>query len=307
MPQKPLWEPGALALEIFVTRLSQMSELKTIRSKRHLFLGGGGYKTLTFLSVLDVIGWSHWQSATGVSAGALLALMLALGYNFQESDEAVLEHEEEFLSSVAPMQIWKGKSPLSPDLALRITSTLLARKNFNPETTMSELKARRAMRFAAIAFCIDTSKLILFTADTHPGMKVADVVASSVAIPFLLPPTCGGEASYYDAGIINSAPLGFSEPESTLALIVRRPHEPCGGCFQTAYFRCSFVRQMSLEFAQRRGMCVLQVPVPKTGVGVLTRMGTPLVEFHSYGVVFAALFIIRREILGLLAMLLSLP
>ena len=96
MPQKPLWEPGALALEIFVTRLSQMSELKTIRSKRHLFLGGGGYKTLTFLSVLDVIGWSHWQSATGVSAGALLALMLALGYNFQESDEAVLEHEEEF-------------------------------------------------------------------------------------------------------------------------------------------------------------------------------------------------------------------
>ena len=288
---------------------SKMSELEALRRRRHIFLGGGGYKTLSFLSVIKVIGWDRWHSATGVSAGALLALMLVLGYSFREAEEAVLQHEETLLSSLAPTEICKGKSPLSPDLALRMTSMLLAQKNLKKETTMAELRDRRAMRFAAVAFCLNTSKFILFSADTHAHMRVVDVVAASVALPLLLPPVfMPGDLSYYDAGILNSAPLGFCDPRHTLALVVRSSRGMCSGKLpQTAYMRCSFIKQMSLELARSRGMCVLQVPFPNTGVGVLTRMATPLATFHCHGALFAALFIVRKPILGLLALLLSLP
>jgi predicted acylesterase/phospholipase RssA len=284
------------------------SELGVLRERRHLFLGGGGYKTLGFLAVLDAIGWQQWHRAVGVSAGALIALMLVLGYSLNECQRWLLTNEDVLIESVAPAHIWRGRSPLSPDLAARVTSSILARKGFRPETTMAELKARRAMNFGAVAFCIDTSRLVMFAPETHPTTRVTDVIAASIAIPLLLPPVCpDGTARYYDAGLVNSAPLGFCEASGTLALVVRPSSELCAAFPETAQFRCHFIARMSMELARSRGMRVLQVPFPSGGVSLLSRNGTSLSVFLEHGALYVALYVIRHEFLGLLALWLCRP
>jgi len=283
-------------------------KLTDLRERETLFLGGGGFKTLSYLGVLEVLGWQRFRSVCGVSAGAIIALHLALGHSPFEIMGSFLEHEQLLVGSLSLGRLWAGHAPVRPEMVRQAIESILLRKGFKPDATMQDLAQRRPVGFSAVAFCLDTCKLVRFSADSHPGFRVAEVATACIAIPMLFSSVPLGEAGlrYYDAGLVNSAPLGFFPAKETLALVVRSlPVEVPTGLPETVQFRCLFMRTMAHENAANEGMAVMQVPYPTPGVGLLTRSNTPLSVFCETGALYTALYVIQGELVGVLAVLLS--
>ena len=73
--------------------MSSVSNLDEMRKRTVLFLGGGGFKSVGFTGVLRVLGTSQFKTIAGTSAGAFIALMLAVGYNPEEIAETCCRQE----------------------------------------------------------------------------------------------------------------------------------------------------------------------------------------------------------------------
>ncbi len=281
-----------------------------LKARGTLFLGGGGFKTLGFLGVLDVLGWDCWDHASGVSAGAFMALMIVLGFSPGECMETFLANEHLLLQHFSISRVCQGEAPLQPQLVKDVVCKVLARKGFSSRATLADLAGRRRMQWSAVCFCVESLRLVRLSAETHPTLVVADVLAAAVALPLLFPPVSMGAPplQYYDAGLLSSAPLEIFDPCSTVALVVRSaPSRTSGGCSQTLQFRCSFWTKMAGLHARTCGMQVLQVPYPETGVGLLMRGNVSLSTCSDMGVLYTVLYVIRAEILGLLALLVCSP
>ena len=281
--------------------------VSTIRNKRELFLGGGGVKTLSFIGALETLGPVQWRQIHGVSAGAILGLLLVLGHTPYECLRVFLEYEHVLMSCLSLGRLCQGESPCDPKVIRQTVAHMLARKGFAADTTLATLASRRSTRLGIIAFCVETSSLVNFTALTHPQMSVCDALTSSVALPVLFPPVRfdNSECSYYDAGIISSAPLALLDPLNTFAIIVRLlPGESASGFPETAHLRCCFRTTMAVEYAQSKGMAILQVPPLSNGMTLLTRGHNSPCACMNMGIICFALYAIRAETAGLLILML---
>lgn len=262
---------------------------------------------MSFIGALDTLGPVSWRQINGVSAGAILALMLVLGYTPYECLRCFLEYEHVLMGCLSFGRLCQGESPCDPQVIRRTVANILARKGFAPETTLATLASRRSTRLGIIAFCVETSSLVNFTALTHPYMTVCDALTSSVALPLLFPPvrTEDSKCSYYDAGIISSAPLALFDPLETFAIIVRLiPRESASGFPETVHLRCCFRTTMAVEYARSRGMAILQVPPLSNGMTLLTRGHNSPSACMNMGIICFVLYAIRAETAGLLILIL---
>ena len=285
---------------------------REVRRRRHLFLGGGGYKTLGFLGALQTLGWYSFKSISGVSAGAILALHLTLGYTMPEICTSMSEHELWLFDVVSLGRMRYGRAPICRDDLREMAEKLLTCRGLPSRTTLRQLSQWRGVCFGAVAFCLDTCQLEYFEASTHPDICVADAVAASMAIPLIVSPVeievKGVMREYCDAGLVTSAPLAFFDAADTVALIVRLSDASPSVSFpETLFFRSFFLMRMSLERATQRGMIVLQVPYPTPGVGVLMRHNTPVSTCMQVGALYAALYVAKAEIAGAWVVMLSGP
>ena len=281
--------------------------MSTVRSKRHLFLGGGGVKTLSFIGVLDILGPVQWRHIHGVSAGAILALLLVLGHTPHECMRVFLEYEHVLLSCLSLGRLCKGESPCDPKVIRQTVAHILARKGFSANTTFETLASRRSTHLGIMAFCVETSRVVHFTAASHPHVCICDALTSSVALPGLFPPFRpeNGKCSYYDAGIISSAPLSLLNPTDTFAIIVRLRPGVSASCFpETVHLRCHFRTTIAVEYALQRGMKILQVPPLSNGMTLLTRGHNSPSVCMNMGVYCFVLYVIRAETAGLLILML---
>lgn len=281
--------------------------LAHIRKKQNLFMGGGGMKTLSFIGALDALGPMQWKTISGVSAGAILALLLVLGNSPHDCMGVFLEHEHVLLNCLSFERLCNGESPCNPEVIRQTIIHILAQRGFASHTTFATLASRRSAKLGVVAFCVETSSLVHFTAKTHPNMSLCDALMSSVALPMLFPAiqTTHDTCTYYDAGIISSSPLGLLDAANTFAIIVRSiPCELASGFPETVHIRCGFRMTMAVEYAHMNGMSILQIPSLANGMTLLTRGHNSVSVCMNMGILCFALYAIRIEIAGLLVLML---
>ena len=278
-------------------------EIQEVRKRTSLFMGGGGFKILPFLGALHTIGWSHFESISGLSAGALLATALCLDYSLEDLFEICDDFENVIKQSFTLDRVVRMKfGEATGDIAYFLRK-LLATSNVDVNVTFKDFRNCTVADINVLSFCIDTCKLVEFSADKTPDVLLVDALLASIALPFIFPPVKINSRSYCDAGIVNSAPLGLFESEDTLALIVRlEADNDISTIPQTLRWRCQFYLLSSLRTAMRRSMTVIQI-APEPGVQILSRMNTPFCVFFARGILCTLLYVIRKEIAGLLAVL----
>lgn len=148
------------------------------------------------------------QEISGSSAGAILALFLAVGMSVDEILDASLSLDIPNFVKIRLGSFFNkfGFVDMGP-----IRKKLVDICGGDP--TFNELEARVHVS----AFCLNTTETVYFSKDTHPNMKIIDAVCMSMAVPFIF--ACGKyeDRMYVDGGTKEEFPL--------TPFLDKKPHE----------------------------------------------------------------------------------
>jgi predicted acylesterase/phospholipase RssA len=76
------------------------------------------------------------------------------------------------------------------------------------------------------AFCVNTSKTVYFSKDTHPNMKVIDALCMSIAVPFIFSSYRYDGMVYVDGGTLETLPTSpFMDKKGNKILCIRMKME----------------------------------------------------------------------------------
>lgn len=148
------------------------------------------------------------KEISGSSAGAILALFLALGMSVDEILHVSLSLN---IPNFVKIRIGSFFNKFGFVDVAPIRKKLVEICKSDP--TFEEL----GMKIYVSAFCLNTSETVYFSRDTHPQMKVIDAVCMSIAIPFIF--ACGTyqDYTYIDGGTKEEYPL--------TPFLDKKPHE----------------------------------------------------------------------------------
>lgn len=148
------------------------------------------------------------KEISGSSAGAILALFLALGMSIDEILKISLSLNIPNFVKIRIGSFFNkfGFVDMGP-----IRKKLVDICKSDP--TFSEID----MKIYISAFCLNTSETVYFSKDSHPNMKIIDAVCMSMAVPFIF--SCGTYQNhvYVDGGTKEDYPL--------TPFLDKKPHE----------------------------------------------------------------------------------
>ncbi len=154
---------------------------------KYLILGPASMGIFALVGALKAreVKLASVQEISGSSAGAILALFLALGMSVDE----ILQKMTSFtLSNFVKIRIGSffnkfGFIDMGP-----INKKIIELCGSDP--TFSELD----MKVYVSAYCLNTCETVYFSKDSHPNMKIIDAVCMSMAVPLIF--ACGNHDGY---------------------------------------------------------------------------------------------------------------
>jgi len=187
---------------------------------RRLYLCGGGIKAFAHLGVLEVLEdkghlrfVKEWM---GISAGAFLALCLALRFPLAELRDFFLKFD---LTSVmdtdtAPGWLYHLGYDTGNKLQ-RFAEAFLHQKGLASNATFADLEAKGFLAFRTFATDINTGTLIEFSGTKTPTYSVAQAVRASMSLPYYFQPfTCPVTGHLLcDGGVLCNYPLRYLSEE----------------------------------------------------------------------------------------------
>lgn len=180
-------------------------------SYKNLVFEGAGIRGIAYAGVLEEFEKARLLDSItkvgGTSAGAIIALTLSLGYNAQEINQLIYKtnfnkfNDGRFffiggLHRVNKKYGWYRGAKVSSWL-----EELIDQKTQDSEITFSELHNKGFRDLYVTATCLNKQKLIIFSYETYPDMKIKDAVRISMSIPL-----------YFEAVFIDSTGAVITKP-----------------------------------------------------------------------------------------------
>lgn len=186
---------------------------------------------ISFIGVLQVLEEKGFLSKIrefcGVSAGALVGTMLALGYTLQKIERFFLEYDFSEVRTLEPENMLLLLEEFGVDSGERLEALIqkfLYHKGFGPKTTFRQLKDSGKCRSLRIwAADIQMAEPIEFSAETTPDIEVVFALRASTAIPGYFIPTRHPETGRIlaDGGVFDNYPISYlreQEAEESLGI-----------------------------------------------------------------------------------------
>jgi len=189
---------------------SAISSILLSRKMKYLVLGPASMAIYSLIGCLKAreSRLADVKEISGSSAGAILALFLALGMSVDEILEISLNLDIPNFVKIRLGSFFTkfGFVSMSP-----IRKKLVEICGCDP--TFQELD----MKIYISAFCLNTNETEYFSRDTHPDMKVIDAVCMSMAVPLIF--ACGNYngKTYVDGGTQEQYPIN--------PFLDKKPHE----------------------------------------------------------------------------------
>lgn len=185
-------------------------------------MAGGGFKAVGYLGLLDGL-WPELclelRGICGVSAGAAIGLLLAVGFTPWEVQQRLLAVAwppvlREVLRDLPVERLLGGHpcalgAPCTAAPMRRLLQTWLSEKHVPPGATFEWLAARdpAAPAFACVVACLETGALRQLDAVSAPQCSLLRAVLASAAVPFVFPAVRVLGELCVDAGVVNNAPI----------------------------------------------------------------------------------------------------
>lgn len=190
-------------LVLFSILLALSNCYSQVNTIENLVFEGAGIRGIAYSGVIKKFEEASLMASIkkvgGTSAGAITALMVSLGYNSSEVYDIISKtkfqkfNDGEFVflggfSRLNGRYGWYKGNEFTEWLA-----EIIEDKTGNSEITFSELKKQGYKDLYVTATCLNKQKLLVFSAESYPDMKVKDAVRISMSIPLYF------EAVFIDA------------------------------------------------------------------------------------------------------------
>jgi NTE family protein len=206
---------------------------------RRLVFSGGGIRVVSYLGILQVLEekkqLGHLRELCGVSAGALVSLLLALQYRLSVIERFCMEYDFGQVRSEDPehaLEFFEQYGIDDGSALEKLIHKILYHKGFGPDTTFQQLAASGRVKTMRVwASDIQNLEPIEFSAIKTPHISVAFALKASMAIPlYFIPPrhpTTGN--LIVDGGVFDNYPMSLlteQEAEESLGITFSHPTKP---------------------------------------------------------------------------------
>lgn len=183
---------------------------------RHVVISGGGLSGFTFYGALRELSkknyWnlSNIKTIYGTSVGSLIAVLMVLGYDWQETDEYFIKRP---LQNVFKLNMYsmfdciQKKGIFDKKSIEDILSPLFAGKDIPIGITMKEFYDLNGIEIHSFATELNSFNLIDMSYKTHPDWRIVDVVYCSCSLPIIFTPLFYENKTYCDGGFLSNYPL----------------------------------------------------------------------------------------------------
>lgn len=199
---------------------------------RRLLFSGGGIRVISYLGVLQVLQeqkyLQHVKEFCGVSAGGLVALMLALGYKMSVIERFCFEYDWSNVRSVDPDGAFEFLETYGIDDGTnleKLIHKILYHKGFGPNVTFLDLQSSgRVKKYRIWASDIQNIKPIEFSATATPNFSVTLALRASMCIPLYFIPVKHPDTHtmLVDGGVFDNYPISYftdEEAKETLGIV----------------------------------------------------------------------------------------
>jgi predicted acylesterase/phospholipase RssA len=207
---------------------------------RNLVLSGGASKVLSVIGVVKCLEeqghLQHVQVCVGTSAGAILGLLIVLGYDYQQMMVFVAEVRDNHLLALHPQHATLTKLGLDSgdcitQLCTRAMRNKLSSCGCSPEEgiTFQQLDRVTGRRLVVCATNLTHGTAQSFSSVTHPSMCVSKAIRMSCSIPLIFTPVYHAGCWYVDGGLTNNVPVSCLKDQDTdgPTLVVWVSKQPC--------------------------------------------------------------------------------
>lgn len=206
-------------LLIIVLLLSTLQGKAQTHEIKNLVFEGAGVRGIAYAGVIEELERQHVlagiEKVGGTSAGAITAMMLSIGYNSTEIADIISStkfnkfNDGRYLFVGGLVRMNKIYGWYRGDKFAYWLSELIAQKTGDPNITFEQLSQKGYKDLYITATCLNKQKLVVFSKETYPQMKVKDAVRVSMSIPL-----------YFAAVFVDNTGKTYTKPEKGVELDV---------------------------------------------------------------------------------------
>lgn len=176
----------------------------TAQDTRNLVLEGAGIRGVAYVGAIKCLEENgkiiNIEKVAGTSAGAIAALAISLGYTSVEIEDLIYNtklqkfNDGSFLFIGGLTRLNRNYGWYRGKAFTRWLETIIEKKTGNKDITFKELHDRKFRDLFVTGTSLNQQRLIVFSHESYPAMKVKDAVRISMSIPM-----------YFEAVFIDSA------------------------------------------------------------------------------------------------------
>ncbi|MEM7616833.1 MAG: patatin-like phospholipase family protein [Pseudomonadota bacterium] len=199
--------------------MNEIINQQNITQFTNLCFEGGGVKGLAYIGAMRVFEQhnilSNVKRIVGTSAGAINALILALGYTLNEQQQELERvNFKDFMDDSTFLfrdfrRLLKNYGFYKGDYFQEWIGKLIEQKLNNKNATFADLKQLNQPDLYICATNLSTGYGEIFSYEHNPNMKLIDAVRMSMSIPLFFQAITYGdhEDTYVDGGVQNNYPV----------------------------------------------------------------------------------------------------
>lgn len=183
---------------------------------KHLVITSGGTAGFTMYVILREANkhglWDikNIESIYGTSAGAIVAICIALKYEWEELDNYFLNRPWEHVYKIGIdniMGCFDSKGIFGKKIFEEMLYPLLKGKDLEPSITLRELYEYSNIDIHFFTTEVHSCKSVDISYKTHPDWKLVDAMYCSACVPVVFMPFLKDDNCYSDGAITNCYPI----------------------------------------------------------------------------------------------------
>lgn len=183
---------------------------------KHLVLAGGGQNLFNYIGIFeglfkkDIIKIDNIETIYATSSGGLIALMLALKYDWCDIKKYITNCTWDTIIDFNMnnvMNIFSKKGVFDETLYVKVFEPLFSGKDLSLDLTLKELYEYSNIDIHVFTIELNTFEVCDVSHTSFPDLLVLDAMRMTSSFPLLISPLCKDDNFYIDGGIIQNYPL----------------------------------------------------------------------------------------------------
>ncbi|AKI80180.1 putative patatin-like phospholipase [Acanthamoeba polyphaga mimivirus] len=198
----------------------------------NLVLSGGSIRGISHIGVIkklideELLDLSKMKAVAGVSAGAMLGLLIVLGFTIGEIWDFVLNLDTKKIVDPDFMLILEKCGVERGRIIYDLIEDILTSKTDTKHINFKQLYEKTGIHFTVVGSCLTTKDVIYYDHINTPTFKVSVAVRISIGMPGFFTPIDIGGKKYIDGAVLNNYPMNLftKELDKTIGILICNEH-----------------------------------------------------------------------------------